>query len=177
MRFAYRPYDIESSPADPSEEILRPALKVRVWGMNGPDRDVPLWGILDTGADECVLPFEVAERIEPAWSDGVGLLTDYTGKPHVIQYGAAYFQIKIKNRLIRWAPVVAFDRHREDREALWGVAGFLEHFRVTFDGPGRHFTIRLPSPSPRSFTVQRLPGRRKRGPREDTPIAPHEQEP
>ena len=51
----------------------------------------------------------------------------------------------VREAMVRWMSIVAFARDREDT-ALWGRCGFLDHFRVTFDGPGKHFTIRMSGP-------------------------------
>jgi hypothetical protein len=59
-------------------------------------------------------------------------------------------QIRLAKQVIRWPAVVAFTRDRD--EALGGMAGFLGHFQVTFDGPGKHFTIRLRGEPPPGFT-------------------------
>lgn len=63
MRFPYRGYEVE--PADPSdsigsEELFRPEIPLRV---RGPLGDSFILGLLDTGADEVLLPASVAEAI------------------------------------------------------------------------------------------------------------------
>jgi hypothetical protein len=63
MRFAYRPYEIDPSPADPSPYGFRPELLVRVIGVRSPSHEVPVWGILDIAAVDCLLPYEVADRV------------------------------------------------------------------------------------------------------------------
>jgi hypothetical protein len=42
MRFAYRPYAIEPSPADPSEVSFRPELLVRMSGPRGRAGEIAL---------------------------------------------------------------------------------------------------------------------------------------
>ncbi len=49
MRFAYRPYAIEPSPADPSEVSFRPELLVRMSGPRGRTGEITVWGLLDIG--------------------------------------------------------------------------------------------------------------------------------
>jgi hypothetical protein len=103
-------------------------------------------------------------------------IADYTGKPRTVRYGSVRLQFRLGNRLLRWIAVVAFDLQRAD-EALWGASGFLNHFRITFDGPGKHFTVRLPTPLPHGFSVEThpSPGGRRLG--EHPPVGPSEQEP
>ncbi len=65
MRFAYRPYDVDPSPADPARVSYRPDLLVLVGGAAGPTDGVPIWGILDPAAIDCILPHDAADRIKP----------------------------------------------------------------------------------------------------------------
>jgi hypothetical protein len=117
----------------------------------------------------------------PLWYDGTYFTTGFRGDLKQAEYGGVNLQIRIKDRLARWLAIVVFDPKRE--EALWGLAGFLEHFRVTFDGPGKHFTVRFPAPAPPGFDVELIPKRRRRGrkndtvPRDEPPITPDERDP
>jgi hypothetical protein len=70
--------------------------------------------VCDTGADDRVLPCEVADQIGPVWHDGLGILTDYAGKPRTARHGSVWFQIRLGDRLVRWAAIVAFDHQRAD---------------------------------------------------------------
>jgi hypothetical protein len=176
MRFAYRPYRADPTPADAAGIIFRPELKVRVWGATVDTREVPLWGLVDTGATECILPYEVADQVKPAWFPGEGGITGYAGEEHPVQYGGVYLQILIEKKRIRWSTVVAFSRKREET-ALWGRCGFLDHFRVTFDGPEKHFTIRLRGPAPAGFELNPLPRRRRRILKGGDLITPGDQNP
>ena len=180
MRFAYCAYDAGDRPDDKSGVILRPALKVLVIGASG-TREVPIWGRIDAGSDDCILPFSIADEIKPIWHAGRWLVTDFQGKPSETQYGSVYLRIRLKDSLVRWPAIVAFDRKRD--EALWGLTGFLEHFRLTLDGPQKHFTVRLPAPTPPGFSVEHPPKRRRVEKRwggrfsDDAPITPDEQDP
>ncbi|QDV39130.1 hypothetical protein [Tautonia plasticadhaerens] len=139
MRFGYQPFEAQPTPADPSPVIYRPAVLVRVRGLPG---ELDLWGILDTGAVECVLPFEVYEAVEAARrGDDVGNLVDAGGRHRVLEYGTVGVEVAIKGRPLRWSAKVAFDRGRAD-EASWGHLGFLQYFNATFNGPERHVTLR-----------------------------------
>ena len=179
MRFAYRPFLDKPSPADPTDVVHRPELLVRVEAAR---RAFPLRGILDTGSVECVLPATIGGYVG-AWKCGRGKLVTASGAEIDVDYGRVFLQIvleKGKNiQLVRWHTVVAFSADRgEDDGALWGNAGFLEHFRVTFDGPARHFTVRMPGRPPGGFEV--APGPRPHPRRPGTlerPIGPHEQMP
>lgn len=147
MRFPYQPYrGFAPSPADRSTTAYRPAIQVRVIGLVG---DLNLWGILDTGAMECVLPFEVLDAVEPARRpDDEGWIAGYVGEGRPVPYGTVDLEIILKGKPRRWSAKVAFDPERRG-EALWGMVGFLEHFAASFDSPERHVTLRLKGKPPR----------------------------
>ena len=179
MRFAYRPYFVEPSPADPAETVYQPGLTVQVEGGR---QSFPTLGILDTGSVECILPATIGGYVG-AWTCGKGKVVTASGAEIDVDYGRVLLQIVLDKgkttQVIRWHTVVAFSADRgEDDGALWGNVGFLEHFRVTFDGPARHFTIRLPGRPPDGFEVAAGPrvGPRPRGTPGRT-IGPHEQTP
>jgi hypothetical protein len=139
MRFPYQVYEVDPTPADPRREVERPSLKVRVLGLVG---DIDSWGVLDTGADECVLPAGIFSAIGAAHRSGeVGIVADFAGRRRALAYGTVDLEIRIKNRPYRWHAKVAFVEDRD--EAIWGRAGFLQFFNATFHGPERHFTLRL----------------------------------
>jgi len=138
--------------------------------------EIPVWGLVDTGATECVLSYEVADHIKATPCAGTSHLVDYTGKPHKVEYGKVHFQIEIEKTKIRWPAIVAL--HHKRREAVWGGCGFLNYFCVTFDGPRKHFTIRLRGAIPKDFTVTRVPKTRlRRQFRGSVVITPDDQDP
>ena len=165
MRFAYSPYSFTPTPADRRALKLSardttciltyPDLKVRVCGAGKHSREESFWGLVDTGAAECVLPAEIAEWVRPAWC-GEGAITDYSGADHAVRYGLVHLQIRLEKERHRWPAVVAFCSDRK-QAALWGRRCFLEYFRVTFDGPGNHFTIRLRGQLPPGSRSERVP--------------------
>ena len=177
MRFAYRPYEIDPSPADPSCYGFRPELMVRVSGVLTPTPELPVWGILDPAAVDCILPYEVAERVGPAWCEGTWPMTDFAGGKHDVQYGGVYLRIRIETKRIRWPAIVAFSRDR--RNALWGRSGFLNYFNVTFHGPENYFIMRLRGrlPSGSEADSLSLPKDRRRGSKPSDLITPGEQDP
>ena len=175
MRFAYRPYPIDPSPADPSPVSFRPELKVRIAGPHKRSKEITVWGLLDIGAVDCILPYSIAEQLEPTWI-GEGTLADYARGSHTVEYGRVYLQIQIEKKRIRWPAVVAFSRN-EINMPLWGRCGFLQYFNVSFYGPNKCFIIRLRNPPPPHFTVHSIPIPKRRSPKGSDLITPGEQEP
>jgi hypothetical protein len=86
MRFSHKPYSVEPTPADSNLQVYRPSLKVRVIGLSG---HVEIWGLLDTGADECILPMGIIPAIGVAQRKGeMGIVQDFAGRPRTVNYGA-----------------------------------------------------------------------------------------
>jgi hypothetical protein len=175
MRFAYRPYETSPSPADPSLTSFRPELLVRVIGTQKRAAEITVWGLLDIGAADCILPLAVADEIKPIWR-GRGAMTDYARGSHPVRYGNVHFQVEIEKKRVRWPAIVAFIPD-EMNIPLWGRCGFLQHFNVTFYGPDRSFVIRLRDPVPPGFTVDSIPRRKPRGSKGSDLITPSDQNP
>ena len=180
MRFAYSLYRaiptaadrlvVDPSSSDPFVIIHRPELKVRVCGPRRHPEEVPIWGLVDTGASECILPYEVADQVKPIWR-GTGAISDYAGGAHAVRYGQVHLQIRVEKTRLRWPAVVAFSRERTS-EALWGRRGFLDHFRVTFDGPEKSFIIRLRAPVPTGSMRRSHPETQTSRPQREQPDHP-----
>ncbi len=160
MPFSYHAYRTSPSPADESDIVWCPMLEVLVIGTAA---EVPIWGLVDTGAAECILPHDVAGVIKAIPCDEKGTIADFSGRTHEMEYGKVTLQIELEKERIRWPAIVAFSRDRTD--AVWGGCGFLNYFRVTFDGPSRKFVIRWRDRSSDRFTVTRLRKSKARTPR------------
>jgi predicted aspartyl protease len=176
MRFAYRPLLAEPSPTNETNVIFRPELKVLVRGMGRRATEVLLWGLVDTGAVECVLPLEVADRIGASMLSHTGSIRDFTGINHSVEYGLVQLQICLKHQRFRWTTAVAFARELEGT-AFWGRDGFLNHFSVTFNGPCKYFTIRRRNLGVSGIEVISVPRPTKREVRRSDLITPDDQDP
>jgi hypothetical protein len=175
MRFAYRPYPIDPSPADPSDVSFRPELLVRMSGARGRTNEITVWGLLDTGSIDCILPFSVADQLKPTWL-GKGAIADYARGSHAVQSGGVYLQVQLEKRRVRWPAIVAVS-HKEMTIPLWGRCGFLQYFNVTFNGPDKSFVIRLRGPVPGEFTVRPVPKPGRQSSKGSDLITPGEQNP
>lgn len=133
MKYPYLPYRVSPSPAEPGVKMAyRPTVPVRIIGLGG---SIKLRGILDTSADETVLPAYLLQRIQVATrSEDVSALGGAGGRPFVVTYGTVDFEVQLDEDAPRWHAKVAFDPHR--RVPLLGQVGFLRFFTVTFDDPG-----------------------------------------
>ncbi|MFL5242800.1 MAG: aspartyl protease family protein [Gemmataceae bacterium] len=143
MRFPYT----EVKPG-----IFRPIANMLISGPAG-----TTWtdGLLDTGADRTVLTMKIAQQL------GIDVLAltekwtvaSATGQNVSCKITRLPFLLFRKPKRVTWLAEVAIAIEPIQRP-LWGFKGFLEYFRVTFDGPKRLITLNpgrnLPSTIPTS---------------------------
>ncbi len=148
MKFPFRPFDVEPSPAHPFPTIWRPVVPIRVSGPAGTSR---LLGLLDTGADETTIPMNVAAHLgieldprELARFKGTG------GQQAKGFYGKDVgFEFRQGKKSYRWVvPKVAFlypplaANGEETITITLGQIGCLRYFTVTFDNQRARVEIR-----------------------------------
>ncbi len=137
MRFRYLAFDVSPTPAHPDiSTVDRPYIPIRVVGPRGTAR---LDGLLDTGADETVLPLFVAGRvgveIDPeaqARFRGVG------GHLVTVTYGRVELEVGSGFRAVRWPATVAF---LDSGIPILGHEGFLQYYTASFNGHRGHVTL------------------------------------
>jgi hypothetical protein len=130
--FPYVRHKVDESLAIPSGEIARPEVPIRIIGPNGV---VEVSGLIDTGADHVFLPVLLAELLgvevdvdAPEGARGAGEfeLTIWPGEVEL--------EIEGDGQSYRWGVHVGFIESGDDPAATYlGQAGFLQHFRATFD--------------------------------------------
>ncbi len=134
MIFAYRQYPTFTSPTVPTGVLYRPEISVRVVGTLSA---LWTWALVDPGSDDTLLPLSLAQaigaRMDPlqTWSvEGFG------GQALPVVLGEIELELNDGNQTFRWPArigVVDF-ADPQDEITLVGHAGFLDYFRVTFDG-------------------------------------------
>lgn len=132
MIFPYIRHRIDISPAIPSGEVARPEVPIRIIGPNG---NVEVTGLLDTGADHVFLSILLAELLgieiddEPAEAaEGAG------GHELKIWPGEVELEVGGDGHSYRWRAHVGFIESGDDPAAAYlGHAGFLEYFNANFD--------------------------------------------
>ena len=124
--------------------IYRPMVRVTVIG---PDDAVTQLGLLDTGADETILPIEILAQIGHAGPAGrTGRLHGIHGGSVDVVYGEVRFGFtEGGTKPFVWEATVAFGQNLA--EPIFGHSGFLEHFTASFNGPGRF--VKLAAHRPR----------------------------
>ncbi|HEU5118115.1 MAG TPA: hypothetical protein VFT74_15955 [Isosphaeraceae bacterium] len=130
MRFDYIEEHVDPLPGEVGQQIIYvPQILVRVTGPAG------TWlipGILDTGSAETLLPRRYLERlgldVGPRYN-----LTGAGGQEFPAWLGQVDLELFQGRRThYRWSARVGFVVGRD--RALWGHAGFLDHFTARFDG-------------------------------------------
>jgi hypothetical protein len=122
----------------------KPVIPLTIIGPNG---QTGLPALVDSGADDVVLPVHVAARI------GVDLAAALAGQarglggnqPVGLLYAPVILLLSDGTQTCRWRAVAAFTP-TPLRFAIFGIAGGLEHFRATLDIGDRELTL-LPKPS------------------------------
>ena len=141
MNFAYTKYEIQPSSTNPSGIIRRPEVMLRVIGQTG---DAYLMALVDTGADECVLPLSVGEAIGARLSPDETILASGVGGD-VLELipGDVEFELVGGEESYRWQVRVGFARFEnpEDECTILGHVGALELFTATFDGENHRGTL------------------------------------
>ncbi len=138
MRFAYRPFEVRPTPAQPGVSVIyRPLIPVRVIGSTG---DLALLALLDTGADETLLPGFLVPRIgveiDP---DAQARFRGVGGQLVTASYGRVELEARTRRQSYRWPAMVGF--LEGSPAAILGHAGFLQYFTATFNSQRRQVTL------------------------------------
>ncbi|MCI0334507.1 MAG: hypothetical protein L0228_14920 [Planctomycetes bacterium] len=124
---------MEKSSAIPSGEIARPEILIRIIG---PNSAIEVSALIDTGADQVFLPVSLAEllgiSIDADQCEGVESAGGHELK---LWLGEVELEIVGDDQSYRWSVQVGFIEGSSGPAAAYlGHAGFLEYYRVTFDG-------------------------------------------
>lgn len=135
MKFPYHRYEVQPTPWFPDGFVYRPMVPLRV--VSGL-RDTAIVGLVDTGADETVLP----DFLVSALGVEVGRTGTFRGVGgHTVPgtFGEVTLELRQGRQSRRWETTVAFISG--PIVAILGRHGFLEHFRATFDDRKRELTV------------------------------------
>lgn len=133
MKFAYQRYEVEPTAALPEGVLYRPEIPIRVIGPTG---DASFLALIDTGADETILPRSIGEAVGVTIDDshqsdvaGIG------GQLVSVSYGEVEFELRASSRkTYRWSAIVGFAAvEPEAASAILGHAGCLNYFRLRCD--------------------------------------------
>lgn len=150
MKFPYREYISQFPGSSDFRLILRPVITIRI---AGPRTEARWDALVDTGADETLLPLALAELLgvdldRSAIRQAVGI----SGNLLTINYGDVELEIANDDHLIRWHTTVGFvDFDATDEGVIvLGHGGCLDYFTATFNGEGAELELKpnahLPKP-------------------------------
>jgi Aspartyl protease len=134
MIFPYREYVSILAGTSDFRLILRPVISIQI---SGP-KSVGRWdALVDTGADETLLPLSLAEVLgvkldEEVTSEASGI----SGDKLTIRYGDVELRIESGGESVTWRTTVGFvDFGQSDDEVIiLGHGGCLDYFNANFDG-------------------------------------------
>ena len=136
MRF---PYTLSIVPSIESGEeivLLRPEVPIRI---HGPAGRADVLALVDTGADNSILPLSVADDlgIETTQGKGPGA-TAFGGQQIALSFAEVVLELSQHDAVIRWRARLYFADFPDDSEkaVILGHEGFLDYFTATFDGAG-----------------------------------------
>lgn len=133
MRFDYT--TILSIASDTGEPIVifRPEIRFRIHGPNGAGDFLAL---VDTGADNTILPESIAQDLGIPLTPSIGpSATAFGGQSIALSHADVDIELVHPNARLRWAARVSFVSDEANEETLiLGHQGFLEYFTAEFVG-------------------------------------------
>jgi len=134
MIFPYREYVSLYPGTTDFRLIMRPVITIRI---GGPKAEARWDALVDTGADETLLPMSLADLLgvkldHQATSLAVGI----SGDQLTIVYGDVEFQIAAESQMVTWRTTVGFVEFgtSDDEVIILGHAGCLDFFTSVFNG-------------------------------------------
>jgi hypothetical protein len=140
LRFPYldEPLYAKSPPSlpDGAQRRWRPLVPLSVQGLNGCTLNFGR-ALVDPGADDTVLPLDVAELLAVSFYPATRHSLQWRGTRHSIRYGDVTFELADdEGQVLTWPAVVAFTA-APVRYPLLGICGCLEFLDATFRGAER----------------------------------------
>jgi hypothetical protein len=112
--------------------------------MIGAGGTIDLWALVDGGSDDTLIPLSAGRKINATidatqtWKmEGIG------GQAVSVVLGDVVLEVTDGKQTFRWPAKVGFVDFADptDEVVLVGHTGFLDFFRVTYDGPQRTLEI------------------------------------
>jgi hypothetical protein len=132
---------VEISPTSPTGTLLRPVIPVRLVGNSS---TLVINALVDTGADETLLPRSVAASIGASldasqrWNVAV-----LGGQTFEATLGEVGFELGGPARAFRWRAKIGFISFPspEQEVVVLGHLGFLEYFKASFNYEANRITL------------------------------------
>jgi hypothetical protein len=141
MQFPYTKRDVDPLPGEVGLQVIfEPIILARFTGPSG--TTFLIRGLLDTGSSMTILPRYFMPKLGVVSTGVAGLRTP--GGALNVPLARIGLGVRLGRKDHEWTSRVGFS-HRPDNIALLGREGFLDHLRVTFDGPRRMISILQPA--------------------------------
>jgi hypothetical protein len=134
MRFPYSRYTVQGTQPNTVALAFRPMVNVWVIGPTG-NRDV--FGRVDTGCDDTLIPQSFATALGVIQLTNPVLISGLGGGS-TAQFGAVDLEISDGQSSYRWSAWMGFS---STPTPVYGIKGFLQFFRATFNGRKRYLDL------------------------------------
>jgi hypothetical protein len=149
VKFPYRQEPSTPGPAHQNRTtVLRPRIRVRLFHE---DRFIDLLALVDSGADDCLFPLEVATEL--------GLPFKHKNENRYGGIGTGHITAVFTHVKINFAGEVAFPLYAGFSDApsavpILGQGGFFDRFDVTFRKRKKVIELKFTDPDPASFLLR-----------------------
>ena len=132
MRFDYSGLISLAADTGDAVAVFRPEVSIRVHGPNGSD---VFDALVDTGADNTILPESVARNLGIPLLRGTGpAARAFGGQEIALFYADVELELVQADEKLRWLARVYFLAGGTREETVLGHQGFLDYFTATFRG-------------------------------------------
>ncbi len=136
IQFPYEAQKVRARSGVGFDLVYRPKARIRIVGPKGADE---LLALVDTGADETLLPVDLAETLGLELRDeDRTVVLDIVGNSTTIWYVTINLEVLIPGDGPCWSARVGFYL---GRKPILGHSGFLNHFTARFDGRAKTLTL------------------------------------
>jgi predicted aspartyl protease len=151
MRFEYTPVLSLSPDTGEGAVIFRPQVHI---GVRGPKGSGDFLALVDTGADNTIIPESVARRLGIPLTPGTGpSATAFGGQAIALSYADIEMELSDGDETLRWLARAYFVSMEPEQEtAVLGHQGFLDYFTAVFDGEECSLELRANSYLPTTAT-------------------------
>lgn len=132
MKFEYQQFVSPMPGSSDFQLILRPIIEVRFFGA---EKSILYDALIDTGADETLLPMRLAEELGVSLTpELMGQSASFIGEPIETRFGEIEMEISDGLHFARWKTVVSFADFgaAKDPIAILGHGGFLDYLHRYF---------------------------------------------
>jgi hypothetical protein len=132
MRFPYTLHIVPSIDTGDEIVLLRPEIPLRVYGPVG---HIDVLALVDTGADNSILPLSVAADLGMETTPGKGPpATAFGGQRISLSFAEVVLELSQDGNVVRWRARLYFADFPNEKAVVLGHEGFLDYFTATFIG-------------------------------------------